>query len=177
MNILKKLFGGKTESQKQSNPKDFGEWDMVFVKGGAFTATLGDIDENRQETVIRKNVKIADFYIGRYPVTRSQWFSVMEDKTSETDGKLPVEFVSWEMAQAFIGKLNEKTGKNFRLPTAAEWEYAATGGQQSKRYKLKKWQLQQEVDIFKDGYEPYRNNAMPMMGGSECDVILKRVNK
>jgi formylglycine-generating enzyme required for sulfatase activity len=124
------------DNPKQSNPKDFGEWDMVFVKGGAFTATLGDTDENRREIVIRKNVKIADFYIGRYPVTRSQWFSVMEDKTCEADGKLPIECVSWEMAQAFIGKLNKKTGKNFRLPTAAEWEYAATGGQQSKGYKF-----------------------------------------
>jgi formylglycine-generating enzyme required for sulfatase activity len=84
--------------------------------------------------VIKKNVSITDFYIGRYPVTRSQWFSVMTNETCEEDGNLPVERVSWEMAQLFITKLNEKTGKKFRLPAATEWEYAATGGKHSKGY-------------------------------------------
>jgi formylglycine-generating enzyme required for sulfatase activity len=135
MNFLKKLFGLNIETQKTSEI-DFGEWEMVFVKGGAFNATLGDTNEYGNEIVIQKIVNISDFYIGRYPVTRSQWFSVMEDKTCENDGNLPIEGVSWEQAQEFIKKLNKKTGKSFRLPAATEWEYAATGGQQSKGYKF-----------------------------------------
>ena len=115
---------------------DFGEWDMVFVEGGSFQATLGDTSDDGREIIVNKDVDITSFYIGRYPVTREQWFSVMEGKPCETDENLPVEQVSWEDSQAFIKRLNEQTGKKFRLPTATEWEYAAKGGRKSKGYQF-----------------------------------------
>ncbi|MBR6980466.1 MAG: formylglycine-generating enzyme family protein [Prevotella sp.] len=80
-------------------------------------------------------VTISSFSLGRYEVTQEQWEAVMGENPSYfKDGNLPVECVSWEDCQEFITKLNEKTGKQFRLPTEAEWEYAARGGNISKGY-------------------------------------------
>jgi formylglycine-generating enzyme required for sulfatase activity len=124
------------EEQKAQGDSDYEEWDMVFVEGGVFNATLGDTDEDGHEIVINKKVEVSDFYIGRYPVTRAQWFSVMNGEVCEEDGYLPIDDVSWEDAQEFISKLNEQTGKKFRLPSATEWEYAAIGGKQSKGYRF-----------------------------------------
>ena len=115
---------------------DFGDWDMVFVEGGSFLSTLGDTTDDGREIVVEKNVNIQSFYIGRYPVTRGQWVSIMEDKLCEENANLPKEGISWEDSQEFIKKLNERTGKKFRLPTATEWEFAASGGNQSKGYQF-----------------------------------------
>ena len=75
-------------------------------------------------------VKIQMAYsIGKYEVTQEQWFSVMGNNPSSNKGrKLPVESVSWDDAQLFVQKLSQKTGKKYRLPSEAEWEYAARGG-------------------------------------------------
>ena len=82
------------------------------------------------------SVTVSDFYIGKYEVTQAQWKAVMGSNPSEFKGdNLPVENVSWNDIQEFIQKLNAQTGKKFRLPTEAEWEYAARGGNQSKGYK------------------------------------------
>ena len=76
-------------------------------------------------------VKLNSFYIGKYPVTQALWTAVMKDNPSFFTGdSRPVEMVYWEDAQAFVQKLNELTGKVYRLPTEAEWEYAARGGVQ-----------------------------------------------
>ncbi len=73
--------------------------------------------------------KIKPFALGKYEVTQAQWLAVMGDRPSEFVGdNLPVETVSWNDVQAFIRKLNAKTGKQHRLPTGAEWEYAARAG-------------------------------------------------
>ena len=81
-------------------------------------------------------VKLDSFYIGKYPVTQGLWTAVMQDNPSFFDGdSRPVETVSWEDAQQFLEKLNELTGKAYRLPTEAEWEYAARGGNQSHGYE------------------------------------------
>ncbi len=77
-----------------------------------------------------------DYYIGKTEVTRGLWRAVMgsypgEDQKENADNK-PVSFVSWTLCQEFIGKINELTGKNFRLPTEAEWEFAARGGNKSR---------------------------------------------
>jgi formylglycine-generating enzyme required for sulfatase activity len=126
----------KSTEKKQLSKSDFGEWDMVYVDGGKFKATLGDTTNDGREIVIEKDVKLNAFYIGRYTVTRAQWFAIMRNEESVSDEKLPVTDVSWAKVQEFIAKLNEQTGKHFRLPTAAEWEYAATGGKHSKGYKF-----------------------------------------
>ena len=76
-----------------------------------------------------------DYYIGQTEVTQGLWKKVMGYNNSIYQGDdLPVEKVSWEECQTFIQKLNEMTGKHFRLPTEAEWEYAARGGKNSRGY-------------------------------------------
>ena len=76
------------------------------------------------------------FYIGKYPVTQKQWKAIMESNSGNTtEDNYPVQAVSWDEAQNFIGKLCRKTKKNYRLPTEAEWEYAAKGGNISQGYE------------------------------------------
>jgi formylglycine-generating enzyme required for sulfatase activity len=116
------------------------EIEMVLVKGGSFT--MGCTDEqgsnycNGEEKPAHQ-VTLSDFYIGKYEVTQVQWKAIMGSNPSHFSGceNCPVEDVSWNDVQAFIKKLNAKTGLNYRLPTEAEWEYAARGGLQSKGYK------------------------------------------
>lgn len=105
---------------------------MAHVKGGTFTmgATseqLGDADSDEKPA---HQVTLSDYYIGETEVTQELWKAVMGSNPSYFTGNLqrPVEQVSWNDCQAFIRKLNELTGANFRLPTEAEWEYAARGG-------------------------------------------------
>ena len=107
---------------------------MVYVEGGTFTmgATLeqgSDADDEEKPT---HQVTLKGFYICKYEVTQAEWKAVMGENPSDFKGdNLPVERVSWFDCQEFIRKLNELTGKNFRLPTEAEWEYAARGGRRS----------------------------------------------
>ena len=77
-----------------------------------------------------------DYYIGKFEVTQALWQAVMGSNPAKNKGdNLPVEKVTWTECQDFIKKLNELTGKNFRLPTALEWVYAARGGSKSCGYK------------------------------------------
>ncbi len=117
---------------------NFDGFEMVFVKGGRFkmgaTAEQGK-DAYKDEKPVH-SVTVSDFYIGKYEVTQAQWEAVMGKNPSYFKGdNHPVENVSWNDVQKFIKKLNAKTGKRYRLPTEAEWEYAARGGDQSKGYK------------------------------------------
>ena len=82
-------------------------------------------------------VTLSSFYIGKYEVTQELWQAVMRSNPSnfKGDSLRPVELVSWNECQEFISKLNLLTGKQFRLPTEAEWEFAARGGNQSRGYK------------------------------------------
>jgi formylglycine-generating enzyme required for sulfatase activity len=74
-------------------------------------------------------VQILSFAIGKYEVTQEQWYAVMGSNPSDNKGRtLPVEQVSWDEIQQFIAKLNQKTGQKYRLPSEAEWEYAARAG-------------------------------------------------
>lgn len=113
-------------------------FEMVAVKGGTFTMGCtseqgGDCDNDEKPT---HNVTLNDYYIGKFEVTQELWKAVMGKNPSNWKGdKLPVENVSWNAVQEFITKLNQKTGANFRLPTEAEWEYAARGGNKSNGYK------------------------------------------
>ena len=111
--------------------------DMVLVKGGTFT--MGATKEQGggcDKDEIPHEVTLNSFYIGKYEVTQRLWESVIGNSPSIHKGaEYPVENVSWNDCHMFISKLNEKSGRNFRLPTEAEWEYAAKGGQLSKHYK------------------------------------------
>ncbi len=83
-------------------------------------------------------VTVSDFYLGKTPVTQKQWRDIMGGNPSHFKNcdDCPVENVSWNEAQAFIAKLHAKTGMKFRLPTEAEWEYAARGGHKSTALNL-----------------------------------------
>jgi len=114
---------------------------MVAVKGGTFTmgATVeqgsdaDDKDDNERPT---HSVTLSDFSIGETEVTQELWQAVMGNNPSCFQGtNFPVENVSWDDCQKFIKKLNKLTGKKFHLPTEAQWEYAARGGNKSKGYK------------------------------------------
>ena len=107
---------------------------MVYVEGGTFT--MGATKEQRKDAYDWEKpthqVTLKGFYICKYEVTQVEWKAVMGENPSYFKGdNLPVENVSWFDCQEFIRKLNELTGKNFRLPTEAEWEYAARGGRRS----------------------------------------------
>jgi len=80
----------------------------------------------------RHAVTLKSFALGKYEVTQAQWAAIMGDVPSFNRGAtLPVETVSWDDVQTFIARLNAKTGKQFRLPTEAEWEYAARAGSET----------------------------------------------
>ena len=113
--------------------------EMVYVKGGTFmmgaTEEQPDIAKESERPVHK--VTVSDFYLGKFEVTQELYIAVMGENPSYADNvgdKMPVCNVSWDMAHAFINKLNELTGKTFCLPTEAQWEYAARGGQQSQGF-------------------------------------------
>ena len=115
-----------------------GGFEMVFVEGGTFTmgATAEQESDAYDFESPTHSVTLSSYYIGKYEVTQAQWRAVMGSNPSLFAGdNLPVEQVSWNDIQEFITKLNQQTGKTFRLPTEAEWEYAARGGNKSKGYK------------------------------------------
>ncbi len=108
--------------------------ELVYVKGGCYKMgdTFGDGFSN--ESLVHK-VCVDSFFIGKYEVTHLQWENVMGWNPSKFKNcdNCPVENVSWNDIQEFINKLNQKTGKSYRLPTEAEWEYAArSGGEREK---------------------------------------------
>ena len=111
---------------------------MKLVAGGTFTmgtTSEQDFEAGNDERPAHQ-VTLKNYYIGETEVTQELWKTVMGNNPSFFDGSnLPVENISWEDCQEFIRKLNAKTGQKFRLPTEAEWEYAARGGKNSKGYK------------------------------------------
>ena len=112
--------------------------DMVRVEAGTFTmgATPEMKNPDNDEKPTHRVTLTNDYYIGKYEVTQALWQTVMGNNPSEFKGdNLPVETVSWYDCQEFISKLNRITGKMFRLPTEAEWEYAARGGNKSRGYQ------------------------------------------
>ena len=135
-------FESETRTFETNNPNTFTvngiSFEMVYVECGSFdmgaTYEQGDGVWDNEKPVHR--VTLSDYYIGKCEVTQELWEAVMGSNPSFSKGaQYPVEQVSWNDCQEFIKKLNGLTGRTFRLPTEAEWEYAARGGNKSLHYK------------------------------------------
>ena len=123
----------KREAEEAERMRPFRELEanMVCVEGGTFA--MGSYWDKPIH-----QVTLSTFYLCKYEVTQELWQAVMGNNPSEFFGlKRPVENVDWWAAQRFITKLNQLTGRNYRLPTEAEWEYAArSGNREDPRYNL-----------------------------------------
>ena len=122
--------------------KDCGECpEMVVIPAGSFMmgsppdpeqdpfSNAGPVKISKDDEKPQHLVNIQSFEIGKYEVTQEQWYAVMGNNPSSKKGRtLPVENVWWDDAQLFVQKLSQKTGKKYRLPSEAEWEYAARAG-------------------------------------------------
>jgi len=112
---------------KEPLPLFPGEPEMVFVQGGTFSMGYAGFSNGQ--------ITLSSFLIGIYPITQEQWIAVMGINPSDFQGlNMPVTGVTWSAANSFINALRHFTGKNYRLPTEAEWEYAARGGNRSQGY-------------------------------------------
>ena len=112
--------------------------DMVLVEGGTYM--MGNPDRDRNDEYAKDvphEVTLSSFYICKYEVTEALWTAVMGSNPSKypSGDNYPVEQVNWYDCQDFVEKLSELTGRHFRLPTEAEWEYAARGGKRSRGYR------------------------------------------
>ena len=146
------------DQQKSSQLKDLlfnvngVHFKMVHVEGGTFMmgATEQD-DEAWGDEKPQHKVMLDDYYIAETQVTQALWQAVMGNNPSNWKGdNLPVETISWNDCQEFIKKLNQLTGRTFALPTEAQWEFAARGGNLSKDYKYAGSDNLDEVAWFED---------------------------
>jgi len=116
------------------------EIEMVYIEGGTFTmgCTAMKKSDCISDEAPAHRVTLDGFYIGKYEITQLQWRIVMGSDPPDLNFKgcdnCPVERISWNDAMEFIKKLNQLTGRTYRLPTEAEWEYAARGGNKSRSY-------------------------------------------
>lgn len=104
---------------------------MIWIEGGSFQMGSLTDRKSKSDANVRQNqsVTLSGYFIGETEVTQAFWTTVMESNPSiNVEEDKPVDNVSWDDCQEFIRKLNQMTGKNFRLPTEAEWEFAARGG-------------------------------------------------
>lgn len=134
-------------------------FNMVKVQGGLFTMGAADDDTAaRPDERPSRLVRVSDYYIGETEVTQELWEAVMGTQPSTFSGnKKPVERVSWDECKEFISRLNALTGQHFRLPTEAEWEFAARGGNKSNGYLYSGSNNLSEVGWW--GFEKGGNNV------------------
>ena len=124
-------------------------FDMVYVEGGTFQmgATSEQGRDYYSDEIPVHSVTLSDYYIGKFEVTQGLWEKVMGttiheqrikagySSTNGVGSDYPMYYVNWEEAQEFCTRLGQLTGKNYALPTEAQWEYAARGGVKSRGYK------------------------------------------
>ncbi len=129
------------------------EFKMVYVRGGTFI--MGATSEQfnaASDEYPEHQVTLNDYFMGQYEVTQELWQAVMGTNPSAHTGdpNLPVEQVSWDDCQLFIVELNKITGLKFSIPTEAQWEYAARGGERAKGLLFSGSDFADEVAWFND---------------------------
>jgi formylglycine-generating enzyme required for sulfatase activity len=126
LNELKRVSAKQDKIGQKNNYIELYDIEMIFVPGGTFEMGSNFFYVNEKP---QHNVEVSDFYIGKSVITQAQWKAVTGKNPSFYKGdNLPIESISWNDTQDFIRRLNQRTGKKYRLPTEAEWEYAAGGG-------------------------------------------------
>ncbi|MEM9273121.1 MAG: formylglycine-generating enzyme family protein [Cyanobacteria bacterium P01_F01_bin.143] len=104
--------------------------EMMLIPGGDFMMGAPESELNSSDNERPQHqVSVPTFFMGKYPVTQAQWQAIMGNNTSRFKGdKRPVENISWNNAQEFCQRLSQRTGRKYRLPSEAEWEYACRAG-------------------------------------------------
>ena len=154
--VLSMMVSCEPENENKSSLRNYTETafgmnlEMVYVQGGTFEmgATAEQDEDAFYEEYPVRTIKLDGYYIGKYELTQAQWEAVMGTRLREQRDKAnpawgfygewanyPMGYVSWEEAREFCQKLSEATGKRYILPTEAQWEYAARGGNKSRHYK------------------------------------------
>ncbi len=159
-------------------------FDMILVEGGTFTmgATSEQGSVTGSDEKPAHQVTLSDYYIGETEVTQALWQAVMGTTVSQQRDKAdkswplrgvgndyPMYYISWNECQDFIGKLNSLTGRTFRLPTEAEWEYAARGGNQSKGYNYSGSNKIKDVALY-DGNSKDKTHAVKTKSSNELGL-------
>ncbi len=127
-------------------------FNMMYVEGGTFKMGSNAPNAEDDEKPVH-SVTLSDYYIGQTEVTQHLWKAIMgndNNPSAQKGNNLPVTNISWDNCQTFVEKLSEMTGMHFRLPTEAEWEYAARGGQKSKGYTYAGSDAIDEVAWYKE---------------------------
>ena len=146
--------------------------ELVKVEAGSFNmgATPEMQEPYRNEKPVHRVTLTNNYYIGKYEVTQALWQAVMGSNPSQIKGdNLPVETVDWNDCQGFISKLNAMTGKRFRLPTEAEWEYAARGGKKSRGYQYSGSNTLGDVAWY-DGNSGFKTHAVGTKQPNELGI-------
>ena len=149
-------------------------FEMVRVEGGTFrmgaTSEQGTVAYDSEKPV--HSVTLSSYYIGKTEVTQALWQAVMGSNPSNFKGSnLPVECVSWNDCQEFIQKLNSLTGRNFRLPTEAEWEFACRGGNNSRGYKYSGSNNLGSVAWYSDGNSGDKTHPVGTKAPNELGIF------
>ena len=135
--------------------------ELVLVEGGRFE--MGSNEHAREQPI--HEVEVPSFYIGKYQVTQRQWEVVMGNNPSRFQGgNHPVEMVSWKEVQAYIKRLHTKTKMAFRLPTEAEWEYAARGGRYSQGFEYSGSDKLKQVGWYRENSERETHEVGLLLG-------------
>jgi len=154
------MVGGDCFAQSKTITVRDVSFEMIFVEGGSFMMGSDSNARGANHDEFPLNlVTLSDYYIGQTEVTQLLWRTVMGSNPSRLKGDhLPVEMVSWRDCQAFIRRLNQLTGLQFALPSEAQWEFAARGGNKSRGYLYSGSNDQDAVAWFKEnsGSRPRR---------------------